>query len=236
MVVPHSHSIIVPFLKVISDGKDHRLKDLKQKLAEHFHLKEKELNVKDKKSGRSKFENNVDFVKQFHAKKAKLIKSISRGYFKITERGLDVLQENPDFQTYKDMQKFLSRYPEYIDWWKKNKSKTIDSDVKLGGNTLIGNKRNYPNKKLKKNVNLPYEQEGDRKIAEHLKTDRSPRNRRLVFQSRKTPEICEFCKQNTNELYGKKLSNLITQVHHMIPLQTGRRTPQEEDFIILNAY
>lgn len=86
---------MMPLLNLIRDGQIHKMKDLYTPLADQFHLTEEELSqLLD--SGRQKvFENRVAWAGT-HLRKAGLAVNPSRGCIQITNRGIQVLRENPD--------------------------------------------------------------------------------------------------------------------------------------------
>jgi len=108
MAIPDFQSIMLPLLKLAGDEKTHNLIDATDKLAQDFYLTEEEKS-RLIPSGSPKFYNRVGWAKT-HLKKAGLLEYPQRGYFKITQRGLDVLRENP---TEINM-RFLKQYPEFI--------------------------------------------------------------------------------------------------------------------------
>ena len=66
------------------------------------------------KSGRSKFDNNVRWaINDLY--NAKLLKRMNRGFYKITDRGLDVLEENPK----KVGREYLMRFREFREYMKR---------------------------------------------------------------------------------------------------------------------
>ncbi len=124
MPIPDFQTIMRPLLKHISDGKKYSNREITESLAEHFQLTAEERNTL-LPSGRQKvFDNRVAWAKA-HLKMAGLLLTPTRGFYIITEKGLDVLK--------KDLErinlKFLRQFPEYqekVDQGRKKPGKEKD--------------------------------------------------------------------------------------------------------------
>jgi restriction system protein len=95
MPIPDFQSVMRPLMVVLSDGKEHSMRDTLDRLGNHFQLAEE-----DRKrllpSGRQEvFTNRVAWAKT-HLRMAGLIEPTGRGVFKITPRGLELLQTARD--------------------------------------------------------------------------------------------------------------------------------------------
>ncbi|MFH1140403.1 MAG: winged helix-turn-helix domain-containing protein, partial [Chloroflexota bacterium] len=108
MTIPDFQSLMLPLLRMIADGRDHSLGDVIGGLAATFHLGTQERDVLLPSGRQSMFDNRVGWARTY-LKKAGLIESTARGRFRITEKGLRVLRDNP---TNIDA-KFLRQYPEF---------------------------------------------------------------------------------------------------------------------------
>ena len=108
MPIPDYQSILLPMLELSGDGKEHRLKDARDSLADQFALTSEERREKPPGKPYFVFGNRVGWARHYLVK-AGLLKSTRRGYFRITERGLDLLQTKPD----KLDSKRLKAYPEF---------------------------------------------------------------------------------------------------------------------------
>src|SRR6516225_1302186 len=92
MAIPDFQSILLPLLKHAGDKEEHSLRDAREKIAESFAL------TPDDKaqllpSGRQPlFANRVAWAKTY-LERAGLLKAVRRGYFQITDRGIQVLGE-----------------------------------------------------------------------------------------------------------------------------------------------
>lgn len=111
MPIPDFQTIMLPLLKLSSDGGVHYIHDAVNQLADQFELTEEE-RTKLLPSGQQPiFYNRVGWARTY-LKKAGLFEDPKRGYFQITERGYEVLDGKPDRI---DM-KFLRQFPEYIEF------------------------------------------------------------------------------------------------------------------------
>jgi len=107
-MIPDFQSIFLPYLKLLSDGKPHSTAETREKLAVHYALTDEEQNVMLPSLRAPLFSNRAAWA-VFYLKQAKLIESVSRGSYKITDRGLAVLKEDPT----KLNIAYLMRYPEF---------------------------------------------------------------------------------------------------------------------------
>ena len=119
MPIPDFQTIMLPFLRFAGDGKEHAKHEVVDKLAADFKLSESELKELLPNGKQELFDNRVGWTRTY-LKKAGLIDTARRGYFRITERGKEVLKQNPS----KIDVKFLNHYPEFKEFhiYKNNKS------------------------------------------------------------------------------------------------------------------
>jgi restriction system protein len=127
--IPSFQEAMLPLLRVVSDGKDHRFRDVVESLANHFALGDKE-RLEMLPSGRQpKFVNRVGWATT-HLFKAALIERPRHGYLRITKRGLSLLEENPG----RIDLKLLDRYPEHAAFRNKG-GKALQESVEEGTET-----------------------------------------------------------------------------------------------------
>ena len=90
--IPTYQDIMQPFLECLKDGEVYSLHEIKDKVSDYFNLSEDDRNVllSDKVKC---FNNRVSWAMTY-LKKAKLLNNIKRGYYQITERGLNHLNNN----------------------------------------------------------------------------------------------------------------------------------------------
>lgn len=125
MAIPDFQSIMLPLLNLAGDGQEHRYRDAVEKLADGFSLPESERSALLPSGVDKIFSNRVGWAKTF-LKKAALIDATRRGYFRITDRGREVLRQKPKRV---DM-KLLARFPEYKEFRaiKHEQSKALKTD------------------------------------------------------------------------------------------------------------
>ena len=82
--LPTRQEIHQPLLEILSDGKEHRWRDIVEKLADHFSLTDKELNERVP-SGYKRFSHRCSFAMQ-DLKEQGFVESPRREYWKITKR------------------------------------------------------------------------------------------------------------------------------------------------------
>ncbi len=93
-MIPDFQTIMLPFLQILSDGKEHTTNETNQKLAEHFNLTEEELNEFLPSGAAKTFPNRVAWAKS-HFKMAGFIENTKRSSFRITEAGKKFIESNP---------------------------------------------------------------------------------------------------------------------------------------------
>lgn len=118
MAVPDFQSIMLPLLKIAEDGQEHSGQEFLERLAECFNLSDDELNELLPSGKQTRFYNRVGWARTYLIK-SKLLEMPRRSFYKITERGKEVLKSNPDRI---DMN-YLKRFPEYIEFKSKENEK-----------------------------------------------------------------------------------------------------------------
>lgn len=128
MAVPDFQSIMLPLLKLASNGQELSGQELLEKLAKHFDLNDEDINELLPSGKQTRFYNRVGWARTYLIK-SKLLEMPRRSFYKITERGQDVLKGNP---IRIDMN-YLKRFPEYIVF--KEKQNERDDKKKIEGTT-----------------------------------------------------------------------------------------------------
>ncbi|MGL5021769.1 MAG: restriction endonuclease [Cetobacterium sp.] len=133
-MIPSYEELMLPLLQSIKDGKIHLNEEIEKKLAKKFELTAEEIQeVVSIKNKKRKFYDRINWAKTY-LKKAQLIEGTNkRGEFKITKRGLEVLEEAPLILD----AKYLRKYPEFLNFQKigkndiskKNESKQVDTPM-----------------------------------------------------------------------------------------------------------
>lgn len=111
MPVPDYQTLMLPLLKVAGDGQEHALSEVIESLAAQFNLTPDERNQLLPSGRQPIFENRVGWARTY-LKKAGLLETTARGKFRITPRGLQILENN---MTRIDV-KFLAQFPEFVEF------------------------------------------------------------------------------------------------------------------------
>jgi restriction system protein len=94
MAIPNYQTLMLPLLKLAADGQDHKKQDAVTALSDLFQLTEEERSVMLPSGGSAVMSNRIGWANTY-LKKAGLLESPRRGYFRITPVGLEVLATNP---------------------------------------------------------------------------------------------------------------------------------------------
>lgn len=94
MKIPDCQSIMLPLLKFAGDQEEHSLRQAIDSLAQEFQLSDEERKQLLPSGQQEVFNNRVAWARTY-LKKAGLLDSTRRGYFRITDRGVSVLTKNP---------------------------------------------------------------------------------------------------------------------------------------------
>jgi len=109
MSIPDFQSIMLPLMQLASDGKEHSFRDSVEYLAKLFKLSDDDRKELLPSGQQPTFDNRVGWTKT-HLIKAGLLESPRRAIFQITDRGKEVLRNNPS----EINAKFLKQFPEYV--------------------------------------------------------------------------------------------------------------------------
>lgn len=112
--IPDYQTFMLPVLKSVADGKEHKFREIADSIAKNFGLTEEELGYLLPSGNQSIFNNRVGWAKTY-LKKACLIEYKGKGVLKITERGKQVLKDSPQ----KIDNKFLKQYDEFNEFQNK---------------------------------------------------------------------------------------------------------------------
>jgi restriction system protein len=129
MSVPDFQTMMLPFLTLIKDRDEHSFSELAKKLAEHYQLSEDEINDLTPTGRQTRLMNRLYWISTYF-KKAKLIEPENRGTFRITDRGIDLLNQNPsriDINT-------LRAYPEFLEFRNAENTEVNDTEVIVSNN------------------------------------------------------------------------------------------------------
>ncbi|MGS2726527.1 restriction endonuclease [Psychroserpens sp. BH13MA-6] len=132
--IPDFQSIMLPMLKLLSDGKQWTLNEVMRTLTKHFGLTEEHLKIQVPSKQMGLFRNRVGWTRSY-LKKAGLIKYPDRGVYQITEMGKSFLETNPTTLRMKQLEQF----PDYQEW-----RKTFSSNDKIKATIQAGTDEQTP--------------------------------------------------------------------------------------------
>jgi restriction system protein len=127
MPIPDFQSIMLPLLKILADGKVYKYREILEALAREFQVTEAERKEMVPSGQQEIFDNRVGWAKTY-LKKAGLIDSPQRATFVISEKGKEILSQNPA----RIDTKFLRQFPEFQKFNRVNKQNetiTLDSNL-----------------------------------------------------------------------------------------------------------
>jgi restriction system protein len=107
MPIPDYQTLMLPLLRLASDGREHTNAEAAEKLAAQLNLADEDRREM-LPSGQTKFSNRIGWARTYLGK-ACLLESAGRARFKITKRGRDLLETNPSAVT----NQLLDRYAEF---------------------------------------------------------------------------------------------------------------------------
>ncbi|MBL0268066.1 MAG: restriction endonuclease [Chitinophagaceae bacterium] len=127
-MIPTYEEIMLPLLKFLSDGNEHSLQEAHDYLADQLGLTEHERRELLPSGQQPIFRNRLGWARTY-MNKAGLLDSTKRAHFRITERGLQLLNEQPK----EISSEILFRYPEFVEFRLMRKPKD-DSEVSIPEN------------------------------------------------------------------------------------------------------
>ena len=111
MAIPDYQTLMLPLLRFAQDREEHSLRDAVDALSSQFELSDSESKAMLASGQQTIIANRVGWARTY-LKKAGLLEATRRGFFRITERGTEVIDENPA----KLDDDYLQRFPEYLDF------------------------------------------------------------------------------------------------------------------------
>ncbi len=130
-MIPDFQSLMLPLMRLASDGKEHSNREARDALAAQFHLTDQDRAELLPSGRQSRFDNRVAWAKSF-LQQAGLLSAPRRGHFQISDRGREVVKENPPAINIK----FLERYPEFVQFRSSTSDKeapTTEAEASIGG-------------------------------------------------------------------------------------------------------
>lgn len=123
MSIPDFQTLMLPVLQFAADQQEHASREASESLANKFQLSDAEKEELLPSGVQTVFDNRV-YWGISHLKHAGLIESTRRGFFKITLRGLQILQQNPSRVDIR----FLKQFPEFRQFMSPRKDKDGDEE------------------------------------------------------------------------------------------------------------
>jgi len=129
LAVPDFQSLMLPFLRIASDEKEHSMQETREYLAKKLKLSEMDLKEMLPSGRQTTFGNRVAWAKVYLSQ-AGLLESPRRGVYKISKSGSSVLNAPPE----KISIKFLEQFPEFREFRyerkgnRAEKGETVDEE------------------------------------------------------------------------------------------------------------
>jgi restriction system protein len=141
-MIPDYQTLMLPLLKLVSDGQAHQYRNLIESLAVQFEVSDAERKELLASGNQSIFDNRVGWAKTY-LKKAGLIESPKRATFIITELGRQALVKSPD----RIDAKYLRQFPAFLEFLKSSR---INNDNGIVETALMDNYEQTPEELLDK--------------------------------------------------------------------------------------
>lgn len=109
MAIPDYQTVMLPLLRLLRDGREHNIGEVVDSLADEFRLSSEERQQLLGSGQQTVIRNRAGWARTY-LKKAGLIESVRRGYFRITDRGQSVLASKPE----RIDVKYLEQFPEFV--------------------------------------------------------------------------------------------------------------------------
>jgi restriction system protein len=126
MAIPDYQTIMLPLLRFAGDQQEHSLREAIDQLAEKFALTGVERKELLPSGQQEIFNNRVAWARTYMGK-AGLLESTRRGYFKITDRGVKVVKQNPD----RIDVKFLDQFEEFRQFRALRHTKIEEEEIEV---------------------------------------------------------------------------------------------------------
>ena len=137
MTVPDFQALMLPLLKLASDGQQHALAEAVEQMAKEFQLS-REDQAELLLSGQSRLYNRIGWATTY-LKKAGLLQRVAPGRFELTDRGREVLGGRPTTITVAFLE---SRFPEMLVFRKaRSKGEAADEEPPFNTTDRTWNRR-----------------------------------------------------------------------------------------------
>ena len=122
MAVPDFQSFFKPLLEIAADRKEHSMKEARELIAKNMNLSEADLKELLPSGTQTKYDNRIAWAKSYFVQ-AKVLEAPRRAYFRITDRGLDLLKKG-----YNRIDiKILNQYPEFVEFHTMKAASSTDN-------------------------------------------------------------------------------------------------------------
>lgn len=118
-MIPDYQSLMLPLLKLVSDGHEHNYRELIEGLAVEFRVTDEERKELLASGNQAIFDNRVGWAKTY-LKKAGLLDSPKRATFEITDLGRQTLTKKP----IRIDTKYLKQFPAFLEFQNASRSNT----------------------------------------------------------------------------------------------------------------
>lgn len=143
MPIPDFQSIMLPLLKILADGKVYKYREIIEALVREFQVTEAERKEMLPSGQQEIFANRVGWAKTY-LKKAGLIDSPQRATFVISEKGKEILSQNPA----RIDAKFLRQFPEFQEFQEFNQVHKQNETITLESNLSTSDQEQNPEELL----------------------------------------------------------------------------------------
>lgn len=123
MALPDFQSFFKPLLEIAVDGKEHSLQEAREIIAKTMAISQEDLRELLPSGTQTKFENRIAWAKSFFVQ-AKVFETPRRGYFRITQRGRDLLKQGHQRIDIK----VLNQFPEFVEFRTTKSSKNEEPE------------------------------------------------------------------------------------------------------------
>jgi restriction system protein len=122
-MIPDYQLLMLPLLKLVSDGQEHKYRDLIESLAIEFDITDEKRKELLASGNQAIFDNRVGWAKTY-LKKAGLLDSPKRATFVITDLGRQTISKNPD----RVDAKYLRQFPAFLEFQNASINNETDED------------------------------------------------------------------------------------------------------------
>lgn len=131
MPIPDFQATMLPLLRYSADSQEHKLRDAVESMEKHFRLTDDEKGELIASGSQTVIHNRVAWASTY-LRKAGLLESTRRGYFRITNRGKELLNGGLSELNVK----FLRQYPEFQEFHQPNRSRSTDGGESIPSSEL----------------------------------------------------------------------------------------------------